>query len=1324
MAGEEILIVEDNPTNLKLVKILLTAEKYLVRTAVDAVDALKVLSACHPRLILMDIQLPGKNGLELTQELKSDPRYKDIIIVALTAYAMKGDEDKARAAGCDGYMIKPISTTTFPKDIERFLTQNIGKTEEQEELPTPPKVLIVEDNPISCKVLRISLEREHYTVVVAMNGASALQEVEKQQFDLIIQDLFLPDMDGFILNKKLRELPGGQNIPIFALSGFLSHPNITSEHSGFTTFLLKPIDSSFLMDVVKAYLPISKSSDSLVGKGKHVLIADDNVIQLKLFNMQLKNAGFKVTTALDGIIALKEVRLNPPDIIVSDILMPNMDGFNLCLEIKRDPKLNAIPVILLTSHYLEDEDLALAKNVGASCYLTRTPDEEKLIGEILKNLNTKSPISPIDSFELAEDIKEKHTIRSIKQLEQQVLDNAKLAQRCARLVSQLSLIAGIANTLTSSSIDIDESLKEILYFCLDVAGLSKGALYIKKSNNNMELKQQLGFINIAKKKFDQFSGLSILITEIINNHQPIVIPSQQCSSLEAKKFLDETQIKSAVLIPLISGEECLGILFLGSDKTNLSGEITSEFIGTLGVQLGQSIALASSFDKLSSSEKRYRQLVEISPNAIFILQKDKFVYANLSALKLLNAKNNEELLTHSLDQFFLPDYQKIIKDNLDTNTEQPYLKLPEGKIIDLQGEMLDVEIVVSHFFYQEKPAIYMIMSDISERVRSELHLEIQYAIAWVLAESASLYVATIKILKIVCERLEWECGTIWAVDSKANLLRCSRVWHINQLQNEAFEAESKQMTCAMGVELPGQVWKERKAIWKADLSQDALFNRKQSCSKIGLKTAVAFPIIYENEVLGVIEFFSNHIIQPKYDLLLWFESIGNQFGLFLKRKHMEKQMLYLAEHDALTGLSNRNLLEQYLYTAIETAKETGQQLTVLFLDLDHFKYVNDSLGHQSGDLLLKKIAARLLICLRPQDIVSRLGGDEFVIILNNIHEEEDIIEIIGRIRQQLSTNFILKEKEYLITTSIGISRYPENGDTVQKLIKGADIAMYAAKEQGRNNYQFCTNKMTEKAEFRGVLQSNLRNALENDEFILFYQPKIDVISQKIVGMEGLIRWQKPEGIILPGQFISAIENSDLIVSVSAWVLRTACIQNKLWQDLHLPNITMSVNLSVRNLNPQLLLTVEKILAETNLDPQFVEIELTESVLMVNVENNILILRSLKEMGLKISIDDFGTGYSSLSYLKRFPIDVIKIDQSFVSDIETVPSGTAIVTAIIAMAHSLDFKVIAEGVETHAQLKFLCEHGCDEIQGYYFSRPLDVTDATDFLKNAKIAWSLK
>lgn len=466
-----------------------------------------------------------------------------------------------------------------------------------------PTILIVEDNPISRKTLKLTLESEHYFVTEAIDGASALNQAKNQYFDLIIQDLILPDIEGVELNRQLRAMSKYKNTPIFALSGLLNKNTHQMDHIGFTTFLLKPIDPSYLLNVVKAHLIVSNPPEILIGQGKHILIADDNPIQLKLCAMQLQNLGFEVDTAEDGVIALAKAMARQPDAIISDILMPNLDGFSLCIEIKRDPKLCVIPVILLTSHFLGDADLELAKNVGANIFLTRNPDEEKLLYELLKILNTSLLGIPLEPIELTEDIKEKHTIRSICQLERQVLDNTQLAQRCAMLTSQLSLINGIANSLTTTTKNLNEALKEVFYFCLDALGISKGALYIKAPNNQMVLNYQIGYSDAQMDSVKLLFGMFDYLTEITKENLPFAIPNKKLPDLTTHNFLIEAIVKSALIVPLFSGNKCLGILYLGSDVSDLAGSNTKEIVATLGMQFGLSLALAAAFEKITSSDQ-------------------------------------------------------------------------------------------------------------------------------------------------------------------------------------------------------------------------------------------------------------------------------------------------------------------------------------------------------------------------------------------------------------------------------------------------------------------------------------------------------------------------------------------------------------------------------------------------------------------------------------------------------------------------------------------------------------------------------------------------
>jgi diguanylate cyclase (GGDEF)-like protein len=439
-----------------------------------------------------------------------------------------------------------------------------------------------------------------------------------------------------------------------------------------------------------------------------------------------------------------------------------------------------------------------------------------------------------------------------------------------------------------------------------------------------------------------------------------------------------------------------------------------------------------------------------------------------------------------------------------------------------------------------------------------------------------------------------------------------------------------------------------------------------------------------------------------------------------ERKQAEETIRYLAYHDALTNLPNRTLFNDRIALAMAQAHRNQHKLAVMFLDLDRFKIINDTLGHSIGDKLLQDVARRLTACLREGDTVARLGGDEFLVLLPRVDQVEDVAKMAERILEIFKTPFRLDNHELFISSSIGITLYPADGDNVQTLLKNADTALNRAKAQGRNIYQFYTSTMNARAFERVILESGLRRALEQEEFIVYYQPQISLHTGQIVGMEVLLRWQHPDlGLIPPMKFIPLAEDTGLIVQLGEWVLRTACIQNKAWQQAGFPPLCVSVNLSPRLFKQQnLVQLIDRILKETQLDPHYLDLELTEGTAMENAELAIATLRELKKMGVRLSMDDFGTGYSSLSYLKRFPIDRLKIDRSFVLNITVNPDDAVIAMLIINMAHNLNLKVIAEGVETEEQLSFLRLHHCDEIQGFIFSRPVPAEVFTRLLEEKR------
>jgi diguanylate cyclase (GGDEF)-like protein/PAS domain S-box-containing protein len=431
---------------------------------------------------------------------------------------------------------------------------------------------------------------------------------------------------------------------------------------------------------------------------------------------------------------------------------------------------------------------------------------------------------------------------------------------------------------------------------------------------------------------------------------------------------------------------------------------------------------------------------------------------------------------------------------------------------------------------------------------------------------------------------------------------------------------------------------------------------------------------------------------------------------------MADQITHSAEHDFLTGLPNRMLLNDRVNQAIAMAPRHHKRVAVLFLDLDGFKHINDSLGHPTGDKLLQSIAKRLVECVRASDTVSRQGGDEFVVLLSEVERSEDTAITARRMLQAVAEAHSIDHHDLHVTTSIGVSVFPDDGLDAETLIKNADTAMYQAKENGRQSYKFFKPAMNVRAVERQAIEESLRRALERQEFAVHYQPKVSLKTGEITGAEALLRWTHPvRGPIPPGQFIPIAEDCGLIRPIGNWILREACRQARVWLDAGLPLASMAVNISaVQFRNENFLQGVFSTLEETGLDPKYLELELTESVLMKHAESTEVILKTLRARGVQLAVDDFGTGYSSLSYLRRFAIDALKIDQSFVRQITTTPSETTIVTAVISMGRSLNLRVVAEGVETTEELAFLQAHQCDQAQGYYFSRPVAAPQFADLL----------
>lgn len=505
----------------------------------------------------------------------------------------------------------------------------------------------------------------------------------------------------------------------------------------------------------------------------------------------------------------------------------------------------------------------------------------------------------------------------------------------------------------------------------------------------------------------------------------------------------------------------------------------------------------------------------------------------------------------------------------------------------------------------------------------------------------------------------------------------------------------------------------------ADILQDPLWEDYRTLADTyGFRACWSTPILsHHGKVMGTFALYAKEVRKPAPIETQMIDIATRIAGIAIERKNTEDSIRHMALHDALTGLPNRVLLEERIQQALLHSDRDGRWVAVIFLDLDQFKLINDSLGHSAGDELLKTVADRMVQCVRSIDTVARLGGDEFVIVLFDAPDNmEGIAHTLQRIQHVIAQPLQIGAQKLQVTCSMGVSTYPENGTDIDTLLMNADAAMYSAKDMGRNNYQFYASEMNAKVQEKLVLQDGLRRAIEHSEFLLLYQPQVDLLSGRIIGVEALIRWQHPElGMISPNRFIPLAEETGLIVPIGEWVLRTACKQNKAWQDAGMPLIRLSVNVSARQFaEKNLTHRVARALEDSGLDACHLELELTESLIMQDVPQAIVKMEALQTMGVQMSIDDFGTGYSSLSALKQFPVCRLKIDQSFIRDVPTNPDDKAIAMAVISLGHMLNLKVIAEGVETEQQLAFLRENECDEAQGYLFSRPVSADEIVTLL----------
>ena len=687
---------------------------------------------------------------------------------------------------------------------------------------------------------------------------------------------------------------------------------------------------------------------------------------------------------------------------------------------------------------------------------------------------------------------------------------------------------------------------------------------------------------------------------------------------------------------------------------------------------------------LAQMEGRYRGLLEAAPDAMVVVnQGGEIVLLNVQAEKQFGYRRDELLgqqVTNIIPEGFA---ERLIADDL--RSAEDALAQQIGTGIELSARRKDgtefpIEIMLSPLESAEQILVTAAIRDISVRKTMEEALFVEKERAQVTLNSIGDGVAStdisgkITFLNFVAENMT---GWSWREAAGRPMEEVLRI-----VDGTSRETIPNPMDMAVGQDRT------------VHLPSNSLLIRRDGL-EIPIDDAVSPIHDREGQATGAVIVFRD----------------------VSAARVMALQMTHSAEHDFLTGLPNRMLVNDRISQAIALAARHSKQVAVLFLDLDGFKHINDSLGHPIGDKLLQSIARRLVQCVRTSDTVSRQGGDEFVVLLSETDHWEDAAFIARRMLLAVAEAHPIDQHDLHITTSIGVSVYPDDGGDAETLIKNADTAMYQAKENGRQSYQFFKPAMNVRAVERQSTEESLRRALERQEFVLHYQPKINLRTGAITGAEALIRWMHPDrGMVSPAQFIPIAEDCGLIRPIGNWVLRSACEQARSWVDEGLPVATMAVNVSAMELRDEKFLAgLFEVLRETRLDPRSLELELTESVLMKHAESAASILQTVRERGVQVAIDDFGTGYSSLSYLRKFPIDALKIDQSFVSQITAAGDDTSIVTAVISMARSLKLRVVAEGVETLEQLAFLQANECDEAQGFYLSEPLPPQEFAELLR---------
>jgi diguanylate cyclase (GGDEF)-like protein/PAS domain S-box-containing protein len=751
-------------------------------------------------------------------------------------------------------------------------------------------------------------------------------------------------------------------------------------------------------------------------------------------------------------------------------------------------------------------------------------------------------------------------------------------------------------------------------------------------------------------------------------------------------------VASGAAIPIVCGTRAIGVMLFyartlnafGDDIIALLERMANNIVFALG-NFEREAERRRSEEALRRSEEMFRSILDSLDDAYYEVDaRGKPIYHNPAFSRMLGydydyriAEDNRNRQTPEMAAVVYAAFSEVFRTGVSKSGQSWQYLHRDGSVINVEGSVLLVKNE------QGKPIGFRgILRNVTERLRVDRALR----------ESEARFRAMTNLSS------DW----YWEQDEEFRFTR--------------LESRAATEHAAPNPLLGRRIWESTLMVQDAggwDAFRETLAERR-SFRDIVMQRVAPSRRAYYISMSG----------EPMYDSTGTFTGYRGISREITEQKVAEEHIHHMARHDSLTGLPNRMMFSSLLNVAIPTAARYKRNFAVMFIDLDRFKFINDTLGHEAGDSLLKEITARFKQALRASDVIARLGGDEFVVLVQEVSDREHAATVARKMLSAAIKPMLLVGQECRVTASIGIAMFPSDGADEQTLMKNADSAMYFAKEEGKNNFQFYSTEINSHSLERLTLETNLRRAMEHEEFTLNYQAKLDLKSGAITGVEALLRWQNAElGSVSPAKFIPVAEETGLIVHIGRWVLKTACEQNVAWQRQGLPPISMAVNLSVRQFADESLLDdIASILQETGMAPGLLELEITEGMLIHNIDRAIKLLTAIKQLGVRLAIDDFGTGYSSLGQLKNFPIDTLKVDRSFIRDLATDSEDKAITSAIIAMGKTLSLTVVAEGVETIEQQAFLREQACDEMQGYYFSKPIAAAEFATLLRGNAVPTS--